>query len=209
MASHGGVAAGPVEDISSVISAVKDFVALAPQASASAGTTNVCLTDYIPAEGLVAPVPNEPAPSNRISLQNPLAPVPNARSSAAAGSTAPAVVNDVGICSSDDDGVDKNQTDITDDAAWQDALTIMMFYEQLSGASTDEKTWFDASIEPKLRLTQAQRKVIASLCEQLLFGFRTEGATENERRTCEPTTAAKNLTLLINTMQPILQLRAQ
>ena len=66
MASPGGVATGPVEEISSDISAVKDLVALAPQASASAGTTNVCLTDNISGEGLVAPVPNEPAPTNLI-----------------------------------------------------------------------------------------------------------------------------------------------
>ena len=84
----------------------------------------------------------------------------------------------------------------------------MMFYEQLSRPSTGEETWFDAPIEPKLRLTQAQRKVIASLCEQFLFGFRNDAATEHERPTCEPTTAAKHLTLLSNVMQPILQLRA-
>ena len=78
---------------------MKDLAALAPQASASAGTTNVCLTDNISGEVLVAPVPNEPTPTKRIALENPLAPVSTASASAAAGSTSPAVVNDVGISS--------------------------------------------------------------------------------------------------------------
>ena len=142
----------------------------------------------------MAPVPSAGAPAGavefaateRIPVKDPEAPVPNASASAAAGSTAAAPVNDFGVSSADDEDVDKDKTDITDEAAWQDALTIMMFYERLSGQSLGAANWFDASIEPKLRLTQAQRKFIASLCEQLLFGFRTAGAIEEEREQYEP-----------------------
>ena len=88
------------------------------------------------------------------------------------------------------------------------AAESLVFYERVSNHSIGDKTWFDASVEPKLRLTQAQRKVIASLSEKLLFGFRTDGSTAHKRKICEPTTAAENLTFLINTMQAILERRA-
>ena len=84
----------------------------------------------------------------------------------------------------------------------------MLFYERLSNQIIRENTWFDASTEPKIRLSQPQRQVIASLCEQLLFGFRAEHSTADERQEREPMTAAKNLTWLINNMQVILERRA-
>ena len=98
---------------------------IAPQASASTSTTTVCLTNA--GDDLIATVPNETATTNRIPLQNPLTPVTNASASAAAGSTVSALVNDVGIFSADEEDVDNNKTDITDDDAWQNALTIMLF----------------------------------------------------------------------------------
>ena len=190
-----------------------------PNASASAGAAEFAATERISVKDSEAPVPNASAsaaagstaaaPVNDFDVSLSDDDVSNASASVAAGSTAAAPVNDFGVSSSDDEDVDKDKTDITDEAAWQDALTIMMFYERLSGQTLGAANWFDASIEPKLRLTQAQRKVIASLCEQLLFGFRTEGATEHERETCEPMTAAKNLTLLITTMKTILEHRAR
>jgi hypothetical protein len=115
----------------------------------------------------------------------------------------------VTVSSFDDEDMDEKG--ITDEAAWQHAVSIMVLYEQFIGHAPVEScgAWVDPRIERKLLLNQRQRRVIAILCDHFLFGFRAEGATEHQRAKYQPMVAEKNLKKLMTDMKMILDHRAR
>jgi len=92
---------------------------------------------------------------------------------------------------------------VSDDAAWEDAFTLMMLLERVLGKRPGTVNCFDAPEEPQMTLTSAQREVVALVCQQLLFGFASRGAGE----TPNTSILTKDLGTVIQNMQRALDRR--
>jgi len=68
---------------------------------------------------------------------------------------------------------------VSDDAAWEDAFTLVMLLERVLGKRPGTVNCFAAPEEPQMTLTSAQREVVALVCQHLLFGFASRSAGGN------------------------------